>query len=154
MCQNIAYRENEVKSQIISLGFCGNILKDLLSVIHTVDDLNNFTEFIMCNENTYNSNLGFAKGFRRKMLEDFMVEESHFVEKYCNCKTLEEKRLCLQELVKMHVGSIWVDKLDDDLEHCHYTLSDFYCFFVNNKNLHIKKILLELKMKKFLNFST
>lgn len=148
MCPDIACREIEVKSQIISLGFGGNLLKDLLSVIHTVDDLNEFTEFVMHNEDVYNSNLGFAKGYRRKMLEDFMIEESYFTKTYQNCKTLDEKRLCLQELVKMHIDLMWVSKLDDDLKHGHYTLSDFYCFFVNNSNLHIKKILLELKMKK------
>jgi hypothetical protein len=137
--------EANFTKELEGLGFRGKVLQDLRVLITTKEEIEELESYII-NEDSHTSTLSIYNGYRRLRMALSPVTKVEFISWYQTSSPIEEKVLCLQNLLKCYIDERWVEQLDMKLHRGAFTLSYFYTAFNDNKSLHIKKLIVEAEI--------
>lgn len=133
----------ELSKTLEGLGFRGKVLQDIRVLVATREEIAELESYIVNEDSKHKSTLSILNGYRKLRMAMSPVTEVEFTLWWKQSSSIEEKVLCLQNLLKCYIDERWVEQLDRKLHSGATTLADFYTAFNENKGLHIKKLIVE-----------
>lgn len=126
-----------VNERLEDLGFAGKLLDDLMVLVKTESDLEEFEAYVM--NSSHRNMLSIVSGYRKHMIENKGMSLAGFIDRYMMAGTISEKKQVIDELTNSSNEIRWVDDLQEKLHNKQVTLESFYNVNKAEPTLHIRR---------------